>query len=277
MLRLWRDRLRVSLAPESIAIARVAGGQPAKITFKKVVEADPAFGPESWHGAVSALAAAAEPLRAERVSVTVVLSNHFVRYAVVPFDMGVTGPEEELALARFHFTRIHGDRAKDWDLRLSGGPHGTARLASAVDAGLIQGIRACFPLEAKARLESVQPYLMSAFNRWHGTAATKDAWLMLVEPHQSCLSLFARRSWTTVQTFRGEYLDPADWAALLDLQQLRAEGATGPDTVLVHAPSSRRVIAGKTAGWKFLGLTLPPLEGFVPIEDSRLAMALTSQ
>ena len=83
MSRLWRDRLLVSLAPSSVALVRVAGRLRPRIIAKQVLDCDPAFGAEPWQGAVAALAAAAERLRAERVDATVVLSNHFVRYAIV--------------------------------------------------------------------------------------------------------------------------------------------------------------------------------------------------
>ena len=33
----------------------------------------------------------------------------------------------------------------------------------------------------------------------------------------------------------------------------------------------------ETNGWKFRGLALPVLEGFLPLEDGRYTMALTAQ
>jgi len=275
--RLWRDRLLVSLAPSSVALARVAGGLRPRIIAKQALDCDPAFGVESWQGAVAALATAAGRLRGERVNVTVVLSNYFVRYAIVPFDAALAGPEEELALARFHFSKVHGERAKGWEVRMSEAPHGAARLASAVDAGLIQAIRACFPREGKARLVSLRPYLMSAFNRWGGTMPKEGAWLLLVEPQRVCMALVAARKWAAVLTSRGEFPAPEDWAALLDRQQLRANIASTPHTVLVHAPAGWKSIGNQARGWNFVGLSLPRLEGFLPLEDRHFAMALTAR
>lgn len=277
MSRLWPDQLLISLAPDSVALARVAGGLRPRIITKRAFDCDPAFGAEPWQGATAALAAAAGPLRGERLNATVVLSNHFVRYAIVPFDAAIANPDEELALARFHFAKVHGERARGWDVRLSEGPHGAARLASAVDAELIQAIRACFPPAGNARLVSTQPYLMSAFNRWRGTIADNGAWLLLVEPRRTCLALFAARAWAAVQTVRGEFPGPENWAELLDRQQLRADVATAPRIVLVHAPAGRNPVAEAAHGWSFLGATLPPLDGFLPLEDGRLAMALTAR
>src|SRR5262245_22297502 len=127
---------------------------------------------------VAALRAALAPLARERLRCTVVLPNRLVRYALVPFDAAVSGADEELALARFHFTRIHGERAKDWVLRLSPGARGATRLASAVDPALVAEIRASFPRERKPRLVSIQPWLMAAFNRWRSELGRESGWLV---------------------------------------------------------------------------------------------------
>jgi hypothetical protein len=195
----------------------------------------------------------------------------------VNIDAALAGREEQLALARFHFARIYGERAKGWDIRLGDGPRGAPRLASAVDAGLIPAIGTCFPRDGKARLVSVQPYLMSAFNHWRSAMAKEDCWLLLVEPQRVCLALVAARKWASVQTLRGEYPDAQDWAALLDRQQLRADIEPAPHRAHVHAPAGWKAVSSGAHGWKLLGLTLPPLAGFAPLEDARFAMALTAQ
>jgi hypothetical protein len=279
---LWRDRLLISLAPGSVALARVAGlariAGPlrARIVAKQALDCDPDFGAESWHGAAATLAAAIDPLRRERMNVTVVLSNEFVRYAIVPFDSAVVGQQEELALARFHFTKLHGERAKGWELRMSEGPRGAPRLASAVDAELIGAVRACFPRGGALRLVSVQPYLMSAFNLWRRTM-TGDLWLLLVEPRRACLALVGDRKWRAVHASRGEFPEAEDWAVLLDRQRLRTDAAPAGNTVLVHAPAGSGSMNAETHGWKFRGLALPALEGFLPLEDGRYTVALTAR
>ena len=113
------------------------------------------------------------------------LANDLVRYAVLPPQNGSATPEEELALARFQFARIHGERAKSWVVRVSEG------LACAVDAALLEGIKACFPKKGKARLASVQPHLMAFYNRSRKRIPREGAWLVLAERERTCV---ARRS-----------------------------------------------------------------------------------
>lgn len=278
MSRLSPDRLLISLAPTEVALLRVARGLRPRILSKQALDCDPAFGAAPWQGAVAALGAALEPLRSERLDATVVLSNHFVRYALVRPDAALASPAEQLGLARFQFARIYGERAKGWDVRLSSAARRSApRLASAVDAGLVPAIRACFVRGAKPRLVSIQPYLMAAFNCWRASIGHADGWLLLLEPQRACLALQAGRRWAAVQTLRGEYAEPEDWAALLEREQLRAEVEAAPQRVHVHAPARGRAVSGEAQGWAMQGLGLPPLEGFNPREDARFAMALSAQ
>ena len=108
-----------------------------------------------------------------------VLSDHFARYTIVQPQDGAT-PEEELALARFQFSKIHGERAKGWEVRLSRAGGG-ARLACAIDASVLERLKACFPKGGKARLVSVQPALMAAYNGARDRIPREGAWLLLVE------------------------------------------------------------------------------------------------
>ena len=84
------------------------------------------YGSEPWHGALEALKREERPgVSASTVSA---VPNHFVRYAIVPAQDGGATPEEELALARFQFSKIHGERAKGWEVRLSRAGGGAPRV-----------------------------------------------------------------------------------------------------------------------------------------------------
>jgi len=193
--RLWAERRRVALEP-----------QPAELG-----EAEP------WRGALERLRRDAAAWRG-RIEVTVVLSNHFVRYAVLPAQQAAT-PDEELALARFQFARIHGERAKSWEVRVSEG------LGCAIDAALLAEIRAIFKKDVK--LVSVQPYLMAAYNRSRTRIPREGAWLVLAEPERVCLARLAGRGWASVYNGR-----ETDTDALIERERNRAGGETLPSLVL---------------------------------------------
>jgi hypothetical protein len=206
--RLWPERLSVSLEPHRIVVG------------KRTVDADPEYGSEPWHGALEAFKREALSWRT-RVNVSVVLSNHFVRYTVLPEQDGSATPEEELALARFQFAKIHGDRAKAWEVRVS------EQLACAIDAALLEGLRACFPKTGKARLASVQPYLMAAFNRSRRRIPREGAWLVLAEAKRTCLARIAPKGWASVHNARETDVD-----ALLERERNRSSGERLPALVL---------------------------------------------
>jgi hypothetical protein len=226
---LFPEQVRLRISPAEV----LAGGRS--------IACDPAFGAEPWQGAVAALKTL-EWTQACRV--TVVLSNHFVRYAVLPWSDALAGAAEEEAYLRHHFAKIHGERAKSWALRASEGPRGKLRLASAIDTALLGELRSAFPKSGKAKLVSVQPELMSEFNARRAALPQSGAWLVLAEPGRACVALHTAGGWRAVQNAKGAWLD------LLERERFRAHDSEQalPDLVLLSgAPPPEQA-----GGWRFL-------------------------
>jgi hypothetical protein len=205
---LWPERVTVSLEPHRVMVG------------KRAADADPEYGAEPWHGTLEALRREAAAWR-KRSDVSVVLSNHFVRYAVLPPQDGAATAEEEIALARFQFTRIHGERVKGWEVRVS------EELACAIDTALLEGIRSAFPPNGKARLVSVQPFLMTAYNRTRARIPREGAWLLLAEAGRTCLARIAPKGWASI--YNGRETDADE---LLERERSRASGEALPSLVL---------------------------------------------
>ncbi|HET7159429.1 MAG TPA: hypothetical protein VFI62_10550 [Burkholderiales bacterium] len=273
MLRLWRDRLLVSIAPDTVSWLRVTGRMKPRVSSKRSVQADPDHGPELWSGAVATLAHEAESWRREALDVTIVLSNHFVRYTVVPQPKRVNNSDEALALARFHFTKIHGERAAGWDVRLSPASGG-ATLASAIDNALLATLKACFSSAGKPRLTSIQPYTMAAFNTWRGRVDAQGAWLLLVEPGIACLALLAGKNWTAIQNIKGHLAAADDCTALLAREKYRIGVEPMPSTVLTHVPGRAPSALAARRDWRFVILDLPAVPGVSMQERDAYAMVL---
>jgi hypothetical protein len=168
---------------------------------------------EPWRGALERLKARTWPKRGD---VAIVLSNHFARYAVVPDDSAAS-EDEALALARFHFAKIHGERAKGWEVRVSDG------LACAIDAALLAELRKIVP-----KLVSVQPALMAAYNGARKRIPREGAWLVLAEAQRVCVARLGAERWASVHNAR-----EADWEQALERERSRASGETLPSRVLV--------------------------------------------
>jgi hypothetical protein len=274
VLRLSSDRALIALAPDSLALLRVAGVSHPRVSESRAVACDPGPVTELWQGAVAALGRLAEEIRNADVRVTVVLSNHFARFILVPWSQSLGNAEEETAFVRYRFAKVHGERSKDWEVRLSPAPTGSTRIASAVDSSLVQAVCAAFPAGVKAKLVSVQPYLMAAFNRWRKHIKAERAWFLLVEPQRACVARLEHGLWSAVRNARGNFDEPSQWAGLLERERHLVGGEGASDGVYVHAPRSPKPPSTAVQGWTFKTLALAPAEGLLPAQSVPFAMAL---
>lgn len=209
---------------------------PAELVVRaERVACDPGYGAEPWHGALAQLKA----LELGRCRVTLELSSHFVRYALVPWTEALATPAEEERYVRHHFTKIHGERAKGWAVRATGAPPGEPRLASAIDAGLLASLKGIFQGK-QAKLVSIQPALMRRFNAARKDLPKEGAWLVIAEHERACVALHGGKAWRAVQNAKGA------WRAALERERHRVEGAV-PSLVLLAGAAA----PGAEAGWQF--------------------------
>jgi hypothetical protein len=235
---LFPDRLQVSLFPSEVFLLGETSFPKKKTVERKTIPCDPAFGAEPWHGAIAALQSQTFDFHSK---VSIILSDRFVRYAVLPWSGALAGAAEEQAYIRHHFAKIHGDKAKGWALRASPAGAGAPRLASAIDSALLEAIRKAFPGGGKAKLVSVQPQLMARFNAARARLPDDGAWLVLAEPERACVALHARGGWRSVQNAKGP------WLALLERERYRVAGEA-PSLVLL---AGARAPAAPGA-WRFV-------------------------
>jgi hypothetical protein len=280
---LWRERLLISLAPGELSWVRLHGLLKPAATAKRIVPVDAGYGSRSWDGVIAALRTEAAQWQNDNVTVRIVLSNHFVRYALVPSSDGVNGGEEEQALARFHFAKVHGEASRHWNIRLSAAAPGATRLACAVDSALIDALTQSFPNERRPRLSSVQPLLMSVFNHAGIPAIPpKGAWFIIAEADRACVALHNGKTWQAVQNVKGVFADADAWTGLVErvrwsIHLNPAEQRNNiPDTILVHtAPASAQT--NRTLGaWKIIGLQTRWPSGTLATRDSAYATALSA-
>lgn len=198
MSPLRHDALRVGLAPHRILIARYARGLRSRLAAKELMTFSPAATTPPWRAPVDTLRQAL-PGRAKGAEITVVLSNHFVRYALLPWNRELRGEAEWLAFARHAFASIYGTVAEDWEIKVSRQDFGSPSVASAIDGALLPELReAC--KAAGSSLVSVQPYIMSAFNRTRKALGKSAAWLAVSEPGRITLGLVCNGAWRAIRT-----------------------------------------------------------------------------
>lgn len=271
MLPLWRDHIAIALSPERVTLVRLARGLRPRVTAKRSEAVQPQAGEASWRAALARLTQVLGEPEWQNADVTVVLSNHFARYACIPWNEEASGEDEQLALARLRFAHIYGDVAQHWELRLSVGQDAAPRLASAVDSGLLDALRQA-AAQNKLDLRSIQPCLMASFNRFAGRIKKGDNWFATVENGKLCLALVRDGQWQRIQTHRDDGME--NLKAWLDRENL-ASGLSDPcREVLLFAPESEMGQA-TLVPYRVQRLELPSCEGFSPSSDARYAMAMS--
>lgn len=181
MSLLFRDELRVVLTPEQVLMVRIKRAMTYRGLRRKVLEkkavlcAAYAAGGTQWGAALQALEAALTVQAGRKAFATVVLSNHFMRYALLPWSDVPVSEDEEMSYARHTFRQAYGDAAESWELRLSPGRIGQPHLMTA--AGPASAERA-HGSRCWSRGVSVWPCCVTVAGRvcaprgWTGT----DAW-----------------------------------------------------------------------------------------------------
>jgi hypothetical protein len=254
-----RQRVRLELYPQR-AVAACLGVNGA-VKVRRTVTCDPAGDAEApaWTGVLAALESLLALPEFRHACAEVILSNHFVRYATIPWREDLAGDAERLAFVRHCFAKVYGARAEGWELRLSETRYGLPAVASAVEPALLEALRSA-TRAARLRLESVEPFLAAAFNRSRAQIAGERFWFVAAEKGRACVAHVDRGGWQSLRCQRiGE-----DWTRelplLLTRERLLGDGAEAGGRVYLYAPglTGTGLLAGE---WALTGLKMPPEAG----------------
>jgi hypothetical protein len=272
---LSRERLLISLAPGELSWIRLSGLFSPEVSAKRVVPVEHVYNVRRNDGVIAALLSESIQWQKDNLSVRIVLSNDFVRYAIIPHNESVKGDEEELAFARFHFSKVHGEISRSWDIRLSRTSGGT-RFACAVDTPLISALHQSFPREQRPRLTSVQPLLMAVYNQGAPRVPDAGTWLLVAEADRTCVALLSGKTWHAVQNVKGQFSDPKAWVSLVERVRWSVNLDAVPDTILVHTTQGLSLPSRTLGSWKVMGLQTRWPAGLLSTRDSAYTMALSA-
>ncbi|NNU42337.1 hypothetical protein [Ramlibacter montanisoli] len=218
MSRLWPDKSCAVLCPDQLQVVRPARGwrRRAAFGFSETLAGE-GDGPP-WQAAVAALERFLATPGAGTGALDVVLSNHFVRYLLVPWSARIASAEELRNYAAAMFEEIHGEGSAQWDVIVSAERAGAPRLAAAVDRPLLESIRTTVA-PTRMRLASIQPYLMAAYNRVARAHTGQDFVFMLLETGRACIVAAQGGRWCHVSTAAAP--EPAQALASLLARELR--------------------------------------------------------
>jgi hypothetical protein len=273
---LLHDELRVVLYPDRVVLVRTERalthrGVRRRISAESTVLCNALAGSDTpWDAAMKVLDTELS-LVSRKAFAMVILSNHFMRYALLPWSEALTDEAEELAFAKHFFKQTYGAAADHWELRLNPGRIGVPQLASAVDGRLLEDLSAVF-VRASIKIRSIQPHLMAAYNNCLTSLQNRSAWFVLVEPGCLCLVLLQKGHWTNVRTMR----IGSDWRnvlpPLLEREACMVDSDNMTETILLLAPKLGKAALPPMGRWKVENLqsamradVVPEFEGLTTV------------
>jgi len=270
--------LRVLLCPDQVIlqpVQRMLTWRGLRRTFDEphVVSCNSASGTAPWRAALQALETALPGCADGKTTATVILSNHFLRYAVVPWRAELADAQEDMSFARHCFIKVYGKTAQQWQLRLSQEALEMPRLASAVDAELLDALRGVFD-GAGVTLRSIQPHLMAAFNKSKGRLRQRSAWLALLEPGNLCLALLDNGQWSRLRSLRIDRSWREELPLMLDREAYLADDPAVPHEVYVWNVEVDDTALPEIDPWQFHALNTGLTPGAASAQGGHFTLAM---
>ena len=274
MLPWWRDHLRIGLTRHYLSVVRLSKGVHPHIAGKTLIPFLSQPSQHPWIVAAKTLETFVSHWRGQRADVTLILSNEFARYVMVPWSNQLDDSDEELAFTRYCFSKAYGDFAQHWTPKISYEPSGKNRLACAINGQLIEMIKNSFS-NSKLKLISIQPLMMSAINLWRNQIKNHSAWFLLLEGNHAYLAQIEKGDWRSLRHTKWHPSSPKELLRFIQRERLNAglsEQIKLP--LLVFAPGFVNPVVAKLAGWSIFHLTPDERKGFSPSSDIRHAITM---
>jgi hypothetical protein len=236
VLRLWRDQVRIALCPDRLIVMHYKAGLRPHIISKQIHKCSESEW--SWQGVLPTLQAVLNKTDFCNADATLILSNHFVRYLLLPWSEVSLTNEEKAALLQDRFQEVYGEVSATWELRLNAGSFGSPSLASGVDQSLLVQAKNIFD-SSKLRLISIQPYLMSSANDIRRNFKKGSTWFVVIEEGMFCIALLHDGQWKRIRSrqIEGDWLE--ETLVALEREMLLDESDGQGSKVWVYAPDSR--------------------------------------
>jgi hypothetical protein len=278
LLRL-RDEQRVVLHPDRVVVAQMKRewtrhGLKRHVHSIQEVPCLPASGELPWSRALSVLEFALPALSGRKSHATVVLSNHFIRYALIPWSDTLFDAKEIKAYTQHSFREMYGRDTNIWELSISSGKSGVLQMASAVDTRLLDSLRELFG-RARVNLKSIQPHLMLAYNACKASLRGRSVWLALIEHGNLCLALLQKGRWTWVRSMRIGMQWQEELPMLLEREAFNVCAGTDISDVLLWAPEHDAASFVSCGRWNVQHMQPSLMPSLSPELESRFAMYMS--
>ena len=259
MLRLWPDfssqKIWLALSVDGIAIVRQSRGFNKRVLSQQYIQALDIHANRGnlalWQGLINQLDEyLSNTVLKKNTQVNVVLSSELVRYLMVPTQQIVMSDAEKITYTQALFTSVYGAAANDWHIKYHPAAPDQTTIGVAVDKALLTALN---QLAAKyqLKLNSVQPYLMTALNGLSRPTARIIGHLALLENTKLLLVHLQKGSCQQIQVSPCNH----DWQAvlhnMLNRELLMNEYLDEADKDLfIYAPTQKSASLQAFNGWK---------------------------
>lgn len=252
MSLLRRNRISAFLSPHRVELVRLQRHVKPGQAERQVAACERAGEGIAWGAALAQLKRMLPA--GSGAEIHVLLSNHFVRYAVIPPQSGIETPSELQAYAAFQMREIYGERTGEWELTISSWDPATGAVCAAVERGFLQELEELAGSQ-RMKLKYVEPYFTSVFDHWHDRFGKGRAWFALIETGRLCLALLEGGAWLRILNQR--ILDDVEEELLVALERealLFSAPAGTSEQVCLFAPEHPGLALPEGSSWQIVPL-----------------------
>ena len=270
MSLLSANQILAVLSSDSVAaISRSCGLLNRQHDQKSIVFASagmPKDEPPTWSMAISYLDRLLASMQIKAKSqLQVTLASHFIRYVTLPPLLIQMNTAEKLAYATATYRETYGAIADEWEIKLRDTHAGQATLVAAIDKKLLDALKN-IALKYQLKITSVQPYVMTAFNRLSKAIGQTSGYLVIVECSRLLLIDLENGHCQHLRTFTLG----SDWQIELNsiLMRERLLSEHRYRQVLVYAPQTKQTVINEIKAWQLQRIDLSKQS----LADSHYAM-----
>lgn len=249
MSPLWRDQIRVFLAPGRIDLVRSKRGFKPVLEAKITTLCQPVQDTPVWQAALRQLEK--HLIDAAGTELTIILSNHFVRYVTLPPQAEITAPEEVNSYAAFRMREVYAERVDSWMLSVSAWNPLSGALCAAVSRELMVQLEE-MAMRCHCKLREIEPYFASVYDLWQKQLDGAKAYFAVIETGRVCIAVLDNGSWYSIRNQRILRNVVDELLAALDQEAILSGNKEAIEQVYVFAPEHPDLILPENCGWRIV-------------------------
>jgi len=252
VLHLWPDQILVSLGAEHIEVIYRNGLNKRVLQQREVAVGNTLI--KDWSSAIQQLDKVLSEIKpTEKTHLYLTLTSDLVRFIILqPQSMLVSNAEKQ-AYAKATYQEIYGSVSADWVIKCHPAAPQHSTVCAAIDQNLLNSIEG-LAIKYKLSLKSVQPYLMSVFNRISHQLKKSNNLLAIVEFNQIVIVNISNGQFLQIRNIKIS----DNWQNTLEetLAREKLLGNVGSDHVMIYAPTHKNSKIHPMQGWHLKQLNI---------------------